>query len=302
MPGQDSRQRGTSVAGHRHHRQAHGGVRHRHAVRIDNIARLRHGFGPTRITRTNRQFSISFSGDVAPGTRSMGLERHARPDFRHCRRAATRAHAGQTRNGWTTDNLLMAMALASVFVSHGARPRSSRASAFSRSSSWWCCHSSVPFALFTIWATGKTLCGAALGILLLFGIVKEELHPGSTTPTCCVRKAFRIRQALEQACQTPAPDPHDDAGHHRRPDSNGTDSGLVVRVRRLRSRLLWPVAAASDVAAGAGRMKFDVPGAVARNQKFRVADAPVPAVDARPSPQKRERKTTTARHTRCSGA
>ena len=36
-------------------------------VRIDNIARLNRGFGPTSITRTNRQFSISFSADVAPG-------------------------------------------------------------------------------------------------------------------------------------------------------------------------------------------------------------------------------------------
>src|SRR4029077_581709 len=36
-------------------------------VRIDNIAHLNRGFGPTRITRTNRQFSISFSADMAPG-------------------------------------------------------------------------------------------------------------------------------------------------------------------------------------------------------------------------------------------
>ena len=37
------------------------------AVRIDNLARLNRGFGPSRIARTNRQFSISFTSDVAPG-------------------------------------------------------------------------------------------------------------------------------------------------------------------------------------------------------------------------------------------
>src|SRR4029079_4478750 len=69
-------------------------------VRIDNIARLNRGFGPTRITRTNRQFSISFSADVAPGyaldessadVRKLVSELHMPPGY-------TVRLQGQTRN------------------------------------------------------------------------------------------------------------------------------------------------------------------------------------------------------------
>jgi HAE1 family hydrophobic/amphiphilic exporter-1 len=87
-------------------------------VRIDNIAALNRGFGPTRITRTNRQFSISFSADVAPGhaldeasndVRALIADLHMPPGYA--------PDAGQTRNlDETTDNLIMAIALASIFV------------------------------------------------------------------------------------------------------------------------------------------------------------------------------------------
>src|SRR5437667_1059225 len=36
-------------------------------VRIDNIARMERGFGPTQLRRNNRQFSVDFQSDVAPG-------------------------------------------------------------------------------------------------------------------------------------------------------------------------------------------------------------------------------------------
>ena len=89
------------------------------AVRIDNIARLNRGFGPTRITRTNRQYSISFMADVAPDhaldeasadVRRLVADLHMPPGY------SVRMQ-GQTRNlEETTDNLVMAIALASIFV------------------------------------------------------------------------------------------------------------------------------------------------------------------------------------------
>ena len=39
-------------------------------VRIDNIAQMDRGFGPTQLRRQNRQFAIDVQGDIAPATRS----------------------------------------------------------------------------------------------------------------------------------------------------------------------------------------------------------------------------------------
>jgi HAE1 family hydrophobic/amphiphilic exporter-1 len=145
-------------------------------VRIDNIARLNRGFGPTRITRTNRQFSISFSADVAPGhaldeasndVRKLVADLHMPPGYNV-------RMQGQTRNlDETTDNLIMAIALASVFVYMVLAAQFE--SFIQPIIIMLVLPLSVPFALFTIWATGRTLnLWSALGILLLFGIVKKN--------------------------------------------------------------------------------------------------------------------------------
>ncbi|MFN7983872.1 MAG: efflux RND transporter permease subunit [Vicinamibacterales bacterium] len=173
-------------------------------VRIDNIARLRRGFGPTRITRTNRQFSISFSGDVAPGhaldeasndVRALIADLHMPPGY-------TARMQGQTRNlDETTDNLLMAMALASVFVYMVLAAQFE--SFIQPIVIMVVLPLSVPFALFTIWATGKTLnLWSALGILLLFGIVKKNSILQVDYTNVLRAQGLPIRQALEQACQT----------------------------------------------------------------------------------------------------
>ena len=56
------------AARHRGDRQAHGRRRPSgELVRIDNIARLERGFGPSTLQRFNRQFSVDLNADVAPG-------------------------------------------------------------------------------------------------------------------------------------------------------------------------------------------------------------------------------------------
>ena len=126
-------------------------------VRIDSIAKLNRGFGPTRITRTNRQFSISFSADVAPGhaldeasndVRALIADLHMPPGY------GARMQ-GQTRNlDETTDNLIMAIALASIFV---YMVLAAQFESFVQPIIiWWCCRCqcrsrSSPFA------TGRTL-------------------------------------------------------------------------------------------------------------------------------------------------
>ena len=81
---------------------------------------------------------------------------------------------GQTQNlDETTDNLMMAIALASIFV---YMVLAAQFESFVQPIIIMIVLPlSMPFALFTIWATGRTLnLWSALGILLLFGIVKKN--------------------------------------------------------------------------------------------------------------------------------
>jgi HAE1 family hydrophobic/amphiphilic exporter-1 len=62
---------------------------------------------------------------------------------------------------------------------------------------------SVPFALFTIWATGRTLnLWSALGILLLFGIVKKNSILQVDYTNVLRAQGVPLREAIEEACRT----------------------------------------------------------------------------------------------------
>jgi hydrophobe/amphiphile efflux-1 (HAE1) family protein len=173
-------------------------------VRIDNIARLNRGFGPTRITRTNRQFSISFSADVAPGhaldeasadVRRLVSELRMPPGY-------TVRLQGQTRNlEETTDNLVMAIALASIFV---YMVLAAQFESFVQPVIIMAVLPlSVPFALFTIWATGRTLnLWSALGILLLFGIVKKNSILQVDYTNVLRAQGMPLEKAIAEACRT----------------------------------------------------------------------------------------------------
>jgi HAE1 family hydrophobic/amphiphilic exporter-1 len=174
------------------------------AVRIDNIARLNRGFGPTRITRTNRQYSISFMADVAPGhaldeasadVRRLVADLHMPPGY------SVRMQ-GQTRNlEETTDNLVMAIALASIFV---YMVLAAQFESFIQPVIIMAVLPlSVPFALFTIWATGRTLnLWSALGILLLFGIVKKNSILQVDYTNVLRAQGVPLNEAIAQACRT----------------------------------------------------------------------------------------------------
>jgi HAE1 family hydrophobic/amphiphilic exporter-1 len=62
---------------------------------------------------------------------------------------------------------------------------------------------SVPFALFTIWATGRTLnLWSALGILLLFGIVKKNSILQVDYTNVLRSQGMPLDEALIEACRT----------------------------------------------------------------------------------------------------
>ena len=174
------------------------------AVRIDNIARMERGFGPTRITRSNRQFSISFNADVAPGHALDGASSDVRQLIAGLNMPPgySARMQGQTRNlEETTDNLIMAIGLASVFV---YMVLAAQFESFVQPIIiMLVLPLSVPFALFTIWATGRTLnLWSSLGILLLFGIVKKNSILQVDYTNVLRAEGVPLEKAIVEACRT----------------------------------------------------------------------------------------------------
>jgi HAE1 family hydrophobic/amphiphilic exporter-1 len=173
-------------------------------VRIDNIARMIRGFGPTRLSRSNRQYSINLNADVAPGYALDKASDDVRALIANLQMAPGYSvrMQGQTRNlDETTDNLVMAIALASVFV---YMVLAAQFESFVQPLIiMTVLPLSVPFALFTILVTGRTLnLWSALGILLLFGIVKKNSILQVDYTNVLRGMGMPMEEALVDACRT----------------------------------------------------------------------------------------------------
>jgi hydrophobic/amphiphilic exporter-1 (mainly G- bacteria), HAE1 family len=145
-------------------------------IRLDSIAKLERGLGPSRIDRFNREFSVGIYGNVAPG-HSLGEAAAATqrvissvglPPGYHM------AFSGQVKIlEETTTNMIVAFGLASIFMYMVlAAQFESLAHPFVILLTL---PLSIPFALLSLIATGRTLnLFSALGVLLLLGIVKKN--------------------------------------------------------------------------------------------------------------------------------
>jgi HAE1 family hydrophobic/amphiphilic exporter-1 len=145
-------------------------------IRLDSVAHLERGFGPGRIDRYNRQFTVGIYANVAPGF-SLG---QAAADTQKLVESIGLPPGYQIRLSGqvkileqTTANMVMALLLASVFMYMVlAAQFESLAHPFIIMLTL---PLSIPFALISLIITGRSLnLFSALGILLLLGIVKKN--------------------------------------------------------------------------------------------------------------------------------
>jgi HAE1 family hydrophobic/amphiphilic exporter-1 len=173
-------------------------------VRIDNIARLERGLGPSSLQRSNRQFTVMLTSDIAAGhaldeasndVRKMlaGLNMPPEMTFRL---------QGQSKIlDETTANMILAIGLAMIFVYMVLA--SQFESFFQPIVIMLVLPISVPFALVTLWATGRTLnLWSALGMLLLLGIVKKNSILQVDYANTLRAQGMPTREAIIEACRT----------------------------------------------------------------------------------------------------
>jgi len=145
-------------------------------IRLDSIAQLEHGLGPSRIDRFARQFGVSIYGNVSNTSSlneaAIGAQRAIStvdlpPGY-------SVRFSGQVKVlEETTNSMLMAIGLASIFMYMVlAAQFESLIHPFIILTTL---PLSIPFALLSLMVTGRSLnLFSALGVLLLLGIVKKN--------------------------------------------------------------------------------------------------------------------------------
>ena len=186
-------------------RQADGAVGDRRARSGSTTSRASNAaLGPTTLSRFNRQFAVQLQASVAPGhaldeasneTRQVLADLHLPPDMSY-------KLTGQTKIlDETTTNLIMAVGLAMIFVYIVLAAQFE--SFIQPIVIMLVLPLSMPFALFTLWATGRTLnLWSALGVLLLLGIVKKNSILQVDYANVLRAKGMPLREAIVEACRT----------------------------------------------------------------------------------------------------
>jgi HAE1 family hydrophobic/amphiphilic exporter-1 len=170
-------------------------------VRLDNLATIRRGLGPARIDRYNRQFQVGVYGNNAP---DFPLDAAARAVGEEVRETGLPEGYSFRFTGAvkildeTTRNLIIAFLLASIFMYMVlAAQFDSFLHPFTIMLSL---PLSIPFALFSLWITGRTLnLWSSLGVLLLLGIVKKNGILQVDYTNKLREQGLPLREAIEQA-------------------------------------------------------------------------------------------------------
>ncbi|HZP48618.1 MAG TPA: efflux RND transporter permease subunit [Vicinamibacterales bacterium] len=173
-------------------------------VRIDNIARIESGLGPSALQRSQRQFTVMLNASVAPGHALDEASNDIRRIMNNVGMPPTMTYRLQGQSkilDETTTNLILAISLAMIFVYMVLAAQFE--SFIQPIVIMLVLPISVPFALFTLWITGRTLnLWSALGMLLLLGIVKKNSILQVDYANTLRARGVPLRQAIVEACRT----------------------------------------------------------------------------------------------------
>jgi HAE1 family hydrophobic/amphiphilic exporter-1 len=145
-------------------------------VRLENVASIVRGAGPATLWRYNREFQVSVYANVATGYPLDLAANHTVQSIQEIGLPAGYSYrfTGQVKVlEETTWNLVLAMLLASIFM---YMVLAAQFGSFSYPFIiMLTLPLSIPFALFSLWMTGRALSlWSALGMFLLLGIVKKN--------------------------------------------------------------------------------------------------------------------------------
>jgi HAE1 family hydrophobic/amphiphilic exporter-1 len=173
-------------------------------VRIDNIAKIEAGLGPSALQRSNRQFTIMLTAGLAPGHALDEAANEIRRLVAELNLPPTMSFRLQGQSkilDETTANLILAISLAMIFV---YMVLSAQFESFIQPIViMLVLPIAVPFALFTLWASHRTLnLWSALGMLLLMGIVKKNSILQVDYANVLRASGLPLRDAIVEACRT----------------------------------------------------------------------------------------------------
>ena len=170
-------------------------------VRLESVATIGRGFGPATLWRYNREFQVSVYANVASGYPLDLAAAHTVGSIKEVGLPAGYSYlfSGQVKVlEETTWNLLLAMLLASVFM---YMVLAAQFESFSYPFIiMLTLPLSVPFALFSLWITGRALSlWSALGMFLLLGIVKKNGILQVDYTNRLVARGMSVRDAILEA-------------------------------------------------------------------------------------------------------
>jgi HAE1 family hydrophobic/amphiphilic exporter-1 len=170
-------------------------------VRLESVATIGRGYGPSTLWRYNREFQVSVYANVASGYPLDLAAAHTVDSIKAVGLPAgyTYLFSGQVKVlEETTWNLVLAMGLASIFM---YMVLAAQFESFSYPFIiMLTLPLSVPFALFSLWITGRALSlWSALGMFLLLGIVKKNGILQVDYTNRLVARGMPVQEAIMEA-------------------------------------------------------------------------------------------------------